>query len=158
MTIILDQYTLPEKGKVDLKVDRSFEIKVTAEEARRQVNRWLLNEVSYMIGAEAPTLVVGERVVWQVPAWIGFPDVGRVGIVGTVEVDTETGEMNNTAECKAAIERQAEELVTRLPPYRPRTEVPTEYLAKNVPPAPMLVLPDDDEEPVIVPPVSRQAF
>jgi hypothetical protein len=158
MTIILNQYTLPEKGKVDLKVDRSFEIKITAEEARRQVDRWLLNEVSCLIGAEAPTLIIGERVAWRVPARIGFPDVGRVGIVGTVEVDVETGEMDNTSECKAAIERRAEELATQLPPYRPRSEVPEAYLAKNVPPAPRLDLPDDDEEPIVAPPISRQAF
>ena len=54
MVIIFDPpYIIPEEGQVELKVDRSFEIKVTAEQARRQADRWLLNEVSYMIGAEA---------------------------------------------------------------------------------------------------------
>ncbi len=71
MTILLDSQPIPPKGKVDLKVERSFEIKITAEEARRQVNRWLLNEVSCLIGADEPTLVVGEeRVVWRVPAYL----------------------------------------------------------------------------------------
>jgi hypothetical protein len=148
MTIILDSYTIPEKGRVDLKVDRSFNIKLTAEEAQRRVDRWLLNEVSCLIGAGQPTLVVGERVVWRVPAWIGFPDVGRVGMVGTVEVDVETGEMNNTSECQAEIETRAEELAARLPPYYPKGEVPAEYLAKNVPPAPELVLPEE-ETPIL---------
>jgi hypothetical protein len=156
MVIMLDPYTIPEKGKVDLKVDRSFEIKVTAEEARRQVDRWLLNEVSYLIGADAPTLIVGERVVWRVPAWIGFPNAGRVAIVGAVEVDVETGEMNNTPECQAELERRARELAALLPPYRPKSEVPEEYLAKNIPPAPKLILHDEDEEPTVVAPLSRQ--
>jgi hypothetical protein len=149
MAIILDSYTIPEKGKVELKVDRSFEIKVTAEEARRQVNRWLLNEVSYLIGADAPTLIVGERVVWRVPAWIGFPNAGRAGVVGMIEVDVETGEMNNTSERQAELERRAKELAAQLPPYQPKSKSPTEYLAKNVAPAPKLVLPDEDEEPVV---------
>jgi hypothetical protein len=70
MTIIIEPYTIPEKGTVELKIERSFDIKVTSEEARRQVNRWLLNEVSYLIGADSPTLVIGERVVWRVPAWL----------------------------------------------------------------------------------------
>ncbi|MCP4683198.1 MAG: hypothetical protein GY864_12755, partial [Desulfobacterales bacterium] len=66
MAIIFNPpYIIPEEGPVELKVDRSFEIKVTAEQARRQVNRWLHNEVSYMMRALNPTLAVGERVVWR---------------------------------------------------------------------------------------------
>ena len=148
MTILLDPFTIPEKGKVELNVKYSFEIKVTAEEARRQVDRWLLNEVSYMIGAEAPTLVVGEQVVWRVPAWFSSPDVGRVGVVGTVEVDVTTGAMNNSLECKAQLERGAQQLAARLPPYQPKAARP-EYLAKNVPPAPNLIL-DEKGFPTVV--------
>ncbi len=150
MAIIFNPpYIIPEEGPVELKVDRSFEIKVTAEQARRQVDRWLLNEVSYMIGAEEPALVIGEQIVWRVPAWFSSPDVGRVGVVGTVEVDVNTGVMNNTPECKAEIERCAEELAARLPPYQPRSEIPVEYLAKNVPPAPELIL-DEAGFPTVV--------
>jgi hypothetical protein len=141
MTIILEPYTIPEKGKVELQISRSFEIKVTADEARRQVNRWLLNEVSYLIGAEPPTLVVGEhQVVWRVPAAISFPHTGRAGVVGTVEVDITTGAMNNSPECKAEIERRAKALAARQPPYRSKGNVPEEYLAKDVPAAPELVI------------------
>lgn len=148
MTIILDNYAVPEKGPV--KVNLSFEIKVTAEEARRKVNRWLLNEVSYMIGAEPPTLVVAARTVWRVPAWIGFPSVGRVGTIGTVDVDVETGEMIDPPGCKVEIERYLEkEVKPRLPPYKPGRGTSSEYLAKNVPLAPKLVLPDNKQrEPV----------
>ena len=152
MTIILDSYTIPEKGEINLKIERSFTIKITAEEARRQVDRWLLNEVSCLIGADQPTLVVGDRVIWRVPAWIGFPDVGRVGIVGTVEVDVETGELNNTPECQAEIERRAEELSTRLPPYRPKGEIPAKYLAKDIPLAQKLVLPEEEISVIATPP------
>jgi len=149
MTIILDSYTIPEKGVVEINLNRSFEIKITAEEARRQVNRWLLNEVSYLMSADAPTLVIGEHVVWRVPAWITFPDVGRAGVVGLVEVDVTTGLMNNTPECKAEIERCAEKVAAHLPPYQPIREVPTEYLAKDVPPAPTLIL-HEDKPPTVV--------
>ena len=38
--------------------------------ARQQVNRWLLNEVSYMIGADKPTLMIASPIVWQVPAYL----------------------------------------------------------------------------------------
>ncbi len=143
MTIVLDQWMLPEKGIVELNVHKSFEIKVTAEEARRSVNRWLMDEVSYMIGAEPPTLVVGERVVWRVPAWIGFPHTGWAGTVGSVDVDVQTGEMDNTTARKVEIERCAEAIAARMPAYQPSLETPVEHLAKHLPPAPRLQITQD---------------
>lgn len=131
-----------------MNTNRSFEIKVTAEEARRQVNRWLHHEVSMLLRALPPTLVVGERVVWRVPASLGLPHLGQAGTVGVVEVDVTAGAMNNTPECQAEIEHCAEALATRLPPYQPKSEVPAEYIPKNIPPAPQLIL-DENEIPVI---------
>ncbi len=46
MTIIIEPYTVPEKGKVELDVKRSFEINVSAAEARQKVRWWLRDEVS----------------------------------------------------------------------------------------------------------------
>ena len=69
MTIILENYALPEKGPVEIKVNFSFEIKVTAEEARRLVNCWLIDQVSLQMGGLKPALVLlGERAVWRVVA------------------------------------------------------------------------------------------
>src|SRR5262245_38817820 len=132
MTIIIDAYTIPEKGKVELNVKRSFEIKITAEEARYKVRWWLRDEVSMLIDADPPTLVVGQQIVWRVPAVFSAPSIGRVGVVGTVEVDVTTGEMNATAECKAAIQSQAEEMAERLPPYQPKGSVPERYHPKHL--------------------------
>ncbi len=142
MVIILDTLMVPEKGWVNLNVKRSFEIKLTAEEARLQVNRWLLNEVSYMFGAEAPTLVIGEQIVWRVPARYSAPHAGRVGLIGSVDVNVNTGLMDTTPELKAKILQNAEELAAKLPPYQAK-ETPQEYLSKNVPLAPVLI-PNED--------------
>jgi hypothetical protein len=120
---------------MEINVNLSFEIKVTAEEARRKVDTWLLNEVSYIIGADRPRLIVGEGVRWRVPAWISFPNAGRFE-VGTVDVDVETGEMIDLSGSKAEIERCAQETASRLPPSIPKGQVRPEYLAKDVPPAP----------------------
>ena len=94
MEILLDHYPLPEQGQVEINLRRTFEIKMTAETARRQVNRWLFTEVSCMMGAESPTLLLGERVVWRVPAVLSAAHIGRVGVVGTVDVDVQTGTMD----------------------------------------------------------------
>jgi len=127
MAIIIDPFTIPEKGKVKLNVQRSFEIKVTAEEARRQVNRWLHEHVTMLIGAELPTLVVGEQVVWRVPAVFRVPDLGRVGVVGTIDVEVSSGVMTIPTDLGPALERKAEELAQRLPPYQPKGPVPEKY-------------------------------
>lgn len=156
MVIVLDSYVIPEKGPVEVKIDRAFEIKVTAEEARRQVRWWLRDEVSMLIDADPPTLVVGEQVVWRVPAVFSRPGAGRVGIVGAVEVNVTTGEMNATLENKAAIERQAEELASHLPPYQPKGPVPEQYRSHHLPPAPQIVF-DEQGLPVVVPSPSPKA-
>lgn len=140
MTIIIEPYPIPEKGKVELNVQRSFEINITAEEARRQVNRWLHDHVPMLIGAESPALVVGEQIVWRVPAVFRVPDLGRVGIVGTVDVDVSSGSMTIPSDLGAELERKAEELAKRLPPYQPKGPVPEKYRPKHLPPAPKIVL------------------
>jgi len=125
MTIILDDYAVPEIGSVQLSLNFTFDIKVSAEQARRKVNRWLLNEVSYLIWAETPTLAVGKRAVWRVPAVLGYPSFGKVGTVGMVEVDVETGELNNAEERKTEIEQQGLEIASRFPLEKvPSREVP----------------------------------
>ncbi len=143
MTITIDQCNIPEKGLVEVQINRSFEIQTTAEEARRKVNRWLMNEVSLMLGADSPTLVICEQVVWRVPVWIGFPHTGRAGTVGTIDVDVQTGAMDATPEHKAELERGAEALAARMPAYQPREALPSQYLAKHIPPAPQLTLGED---------------
>lgn len=134
MTILLEHGVLPEQGTVELNIQRTFEIKVTAEQARRQVNRWLFTEVGNMIGARAPKLVVGERVVWRVPAVLTASHVGEVGVVGEIDVDVQNGEMDNTQKRIAEIEACCTELYKKMPPYTPRGEIPPQYLAKDLQP------------------------
>ncbi len=147
MTIILENLSLPEKGPVEIKVNVSFEIKVTAEEARRKVNRWLIDHVSILMGGLQPTLIwTGKQAVWRVPVHLTFPHTGSVGTVGEVEVEVEMGELQNLEARKAEIERCARELAARVPPYKPHDHVPPEYLAKNVPPAQKIV--EEETQPV----------
>ena len=147
MTILLEQCYLPERGTVEINVKQAFEILVTAEEARRQVHLWLLDEVSCMMGAEPPTLVIGERIVWRVPVHFSAPPVGIVGTVGMVDVDVQTGEKINTPFCKSAIENRATELVTKLPPFQLFQAVPEACIPKHIPHATLLELPED--EPIL---------
>lgn len=132
--ILLDQYAVPNKGTFELKIHRSVEIRVTAEEARRMVKRWLIDEISYMMTATEPTLVLSKRAAWRVPAILTASHVGHVGAAGYVDVDVETGELQNAAECQQAILAECQELAKRVPPYTPRTDMSDEWLAKNTQP------------------------
>lgn len=142
MNVILDNYPLPEQGATKIELSLAFEIKITAEQARKKVDRWLMEYVSAQMGGDPPTLVVGKRPVWRVPAYISYPHTGKAGIAGMVDVDVETGEMNNTPEIKAAILRSAEEIASRQPPFKTK-ETPPDY--RGIPPAEILSVMDDGQ-------------
>ena len=129
--ILLDPYTVPDKGTFHLKIDCSVEINVTAEEARRIAKNWLVEEISYMMTTTDPVLAVGERTVWRVSAILTATHVGHVGSAGVVDVDVETGEIQDVAECKHTIVQGLQELAKRVPPYTACTELSEEWLAKD---------------------------
>lgn len=148
MTIILDHYPLLEKGTFEIR--QMVTVQVSAEEARRKVARWLCREVSHMLGADAPTLIISQRTVWRVPAHFSAPQAGVVGQVGEVEVDTITGEMGDLAACQAMITQRAQALAATLPPFKPYTTVPAASIPPDAPRASMITL-DDADEPVLMP-------
>ena len=136
MTIILDNLTLPEKGHVEMDVKLSFDIVITAEEAKKKVRRWLMDEISLQISTDLPSLVVGRQPVWRATAYIGFPHTGRFSDVGFVNVDAATGELLDLEKTKQAILDYLEkEVKHRVPPYKPHEPTP-DYTPKNFPPAP----------------------
>jgi hypothetical protein len=130
MQIILEPYTIPERGT--FQIQETITIQVSADEARRKVDSWLLHEVNSQMGAEQPTLVVGERSVWRVPVYWNTPS-GRAGIVGSVEVDVLSGELDSAAQRKAEFIQRAQDLAAGLPPYQPR-ETPVAHVATHVVP------------------------
>ena len=69
------------------------QVAIGASAARKKVNRFLLDEVSYLMGAGQPSLVEAGRLFWRVPVDLTSPDKGIVGQVGTLDVDAETGEL-----------------------------------------------------------------
>jgi hypothetical protein len=105
MAIILNNYAIPEKGPVNIDFQLSFEIKCTAVQAKRIVTDWLLNEISYLVGADLPTLVLQERPAWRVPIWLMLPGTKHKEIIGAVDVDVETGQIIDPANSKAQLEQ-----------------------------------------------------
>jgi hypothetical protein len=94
MTIILERYPIPSSGRLELSVNISTEIKISADEARRRVNGFLLNNLSHLTVSDRETeLVIGERVYWRTTINHTLPGFGPIGKIGTIDVDVETGEI-----------------------------------------------------------------
>lgn len=147
MTIVLDHFVIPERGVFEIDLKQSIEIRVTAKEAQRKVDRWVMEYVSYMMHAEMPTLVITkEKTVWRVPAVYTASQVGRVGTVGTVDIDVFTGVMETSDKLGEQFIACAREMATKLPPYKPgHMQVADEFIPKHIPQAQMAQLPEDDE-------------
>lgn len=140
MPVLLEGINISEVGVYEIR--QTLTVQVTAEQARLAVNRWLLDEVSYMMHAESPTLVINGNARWRVPAVLTAPHVGAVGAVGAVDVDAATGELLEHETQKEIIVANARKLAKTLPPFSGPRETPAEYLATDAPPAPSLVPPD----------------
>lgn len=147
MTVILEDYRIAGAGTFEIR--QPVHLTISAEAARRAVTHWLVFEITMMLAGEEPALVIGERTRWQVPVIFSAPGPGRVGIVGTVEVDAVSGEIDKNPANLEAILCAARKLAKQLPPFQVK-EVPPEYLAKNIQPAPRLEL-QADGELIIVP-------
>jgi len=91
-------------------------VRVTAVAARRKVNRFVLDKISYLMGGEQPTLVETDQLVWRVPVVLTYPDQGVVGQAGFIDVDAESGELVLAPDTIEEIKRNARALAVRLPP------------------------------------------
>ena len=91
-------------------------VRVTAVAARRKVNRFVLDKISYLMGGEQPTLVETDQLVWRVPVVLTYPDQGVVGQVGFIDVDAESGELLLAPDIIEEIKHNARALAAHLPP------------------------------------------
>ena len=88
-----DMLTLPRAGRLQVDVHLSVEVNVSAAIARRKVNAFLATHVGNLLLSGEPDLTLGERIVWRVPVDLTAPPMGRLGRVGEVDVDVESGEL-----------------------------------------------------------------
>ena len=81
-------------AQVDVTIHVSSTLNVTAYTARQKVGGLALSRIGTGIGAEEPELVMSrERIVWRVPLFLALPELGRLGNVGAIDVDAQTGEV-----------------------------------------------------------------
>lgn len=93
MTVAADALVLPRSGQVHMDIRVSADINVGAAMARRRVNAFLATHVGNLLLADEPVMVLTDRIVWRVPVDLTVPSTGRMGRVGEVDVDIESGEL-----------------------------------------------------------------
>jgi hypothetical protein len=109
----LENMSIPGAADVEIDIRVRARANVTAITAQRKVSRLMLDRVSNLLCGNPPTLVVGDRLRWRVPIWLGFPGCGLVGKVGEIDVDLETGEMLFTESTLNEIGARADALAQR---------------------------------------------
>ena len=89
---------------------------ISALVARQKVNVLTLDRISNLLLADEPALAElpdGKR-VWRVPVDLTFPEKGRAGRVGTIEVDAESGEVRCSDTELAQIAEATRQLAQRV--------------------------------------------
>jgi len=90
------------------------ELNVSAFMARQKVTGYVLDRVSdHMVGDEPSLVVDGERFLWRVPVYLAVLPQGRLGQVGTIDVDAQTGQLLVTNRLIEEMQHNARELVKR---------------------------------------------
>ena len=83
-----------QAAQLDIHVHVSATLNVTPFVARQKVGGLVLSKVGTGVGADEPALIVtGERIVWRVPLFLALPSLGRLGEIGAIDVDAQTGEV-----------------------------------------------------------------
>lgn len=88
-------YDTPWPEGEPLKIEGHFaqEIKISPTAARRKANGFLARHITMMVSAGQPTLILETPPRWRVPATLRLPSLGEVSILGTVDIDAQSGEV-----------------------------------------------------------------
>lgn len=109
MAVTLETITPPQSGPLDIEIKLTANIQVTPETARHRVSVFVGNEIADLLHGEAPDLVLSENgVYWRVPVVLSSRSMGRIGPVGVIDVDVESGNLNVSDQTISEIETRAQ--------------------------------------------------
>lgn len=111
MTIMFETVNLPETGTLDLSLHLSANIQVSAQRACQLVGIYVGNHIADLLHGEKPNLVIREDgAFWRVPIILSSHSLGRIGQVGVIDVNVETGDLNLSDQLIHEIETNADRL------------------------------------------------
>jgi hypothetical protein len=106
---------VPAGATVDIRIEITAPVNVSAFTARQKVTRFVVTEISTQLLAEEPELSVGHRLCWSVPVMLSSPTRGIVGKVGVIAVDATTGELLTDPDTVRRMSEDARLLAERSP-------------------------------------------
>ena len=112
MPVVLKQPAkLDDQVHIDIRIQAK--LNVSAYMAQRQVTGYLVDNVSDHLSGETPDLVVdGERLLWRVPVVLYLTSRGKVGQVGAIDIDAQTGQLQITPALINEIENRARQVAS----------------------------------------------
>ncbi len=111
MTVVVETITPPDLGRIVIEVELSADIQITPTIARRRVNTYVSQEIADLLHGDTPTLIWREQgAFWRVPVVLSSASKGRIGVVGVLDIDVQTGDLIITDEIVQNIEMEAERL------------------------------------------------
>jgi len=93
MGVTVPKLQAPEGSKVTFKVEITSEFNISSFVARQKANRFLIMNVGDLLHAGERELVISDVVRWRVPVVFSTLERGRLGKVGELLVDADTGEV-----------------------------------------------------------------
>jgi len=110
MKATLEKWPAPHGAKVQIKVEVTADIHISAETAQEIADDFLLMEVGDLLSAGDPSLRAAERLSWEVPILLRDAVQGNLGEVGRLLVDAETGAIEFTERDRREIQAHARAL------------------------------------------------
>jgi hypothetical protein len=116
MIIALDPITANNET-MHLQVNISTTLNITAEQARRKLTRYFMDEVSMFITPQSPLLVIvnENQIFWRFPLALVMGKQGLLGLVGQVDVSALSGELILNVKLLEEIKTNAQRLVSHTP-------------------------------------------
>lgn len=87
---------IPElsNAQVEIHVHITAQLNITPFVAQQKVGGLLLSQVGTGILTDEPALIATkQRLVWRVPVFLALPGLGRLGDLGHIDVDAQTGQV-----------------------------------------------------------------
>lgn len=106
-------HVLPNLDTVEINIRIKKALNFTAYSARQMVDEYVFRRISDMMYADEPTFILGKKCYWHVPVILSLTSKGRIGQVGSIDVDIETGQMQITLKLLEEIKTNAKNLAQR---------------------------------------------
>ncbi|NCO33975.1 MAG: hypothetical protein AUJ92_13745 [Armatimonadetes bacterium CG2_30_59_28] len=89
--------SIPKPAELSVKLEFRSEVNITPFAAKQRVDDYLLNEVGNLLHADEPELFMdAEGIFWRTPVAYSVPSRGRLGTVGVLLVDVQTGRIHRS--------------------------------------------------------------